>query len=186
MKKKEKSDCSAEWRPASPQALEKKSLHFLLLWGWHYMQWDPFDQLGSDVLAASPPSLLPTPSLLSKGPKWETAKALELYKDCLATAKTSVCYQHCFGHQSRTKHSIGCYEANLASFPPPAKSSSCWISSNQFHASFEYLCPYFCLLSQNYMHKQAELPQDLQLRKLTFLSHLWRLGCSGAGLRYCT
>ncbi|KAK4831533.1 hypothetical protein QYF61_018135 [Mycteria americana] len=44
----------------------------------------PFGQLGSAVPSVSPPSLLPTLSLLAAGAEWEAEKALTLCKHCSA------------------------------------------------------------------------------------------------------
>jgi len=59
----------------------------------HDVTWyeDPFAWFGSAVLTMSPPSRLPTPSLLVAGAEWEKEKALTLCKHCPAAV---VCYQH--------------------------------------------------------------------------------------------
>lgn len=66
-------------------------------------------------LAVSSPSYLCTPSLLAGGAERETEKALMLYKHCSTADKTLVCYQPCFGHQSKTGqvlHPTGYCEEN--------------------------------------------------------------------------
>ena len=55
----------------------------------------PFGQLASAVPAVSPPNFLSTPCLLVE-------KALTLYKHCSVITKTSLNYQHCFRHKSKT------------------------------------------------------------------------------------
>jgi len=51
-------------------------------------------------------------SLLAGGEKWEIEKALRLWKHCSETAKTLICYQHCFNHKTKIQHLSGCYEEN--------------------------------------------------------------------------
>lgn len=60
-----------------------------------------------------PPNLLPTPKLFTGETEGETEKALMLCKPCSTIAKTLGCYQHFFGHQSKTQHNMGCYEENV-------------------------------------------------------------------------
>jgi len=66
----------------------------------------PFGQLGSAVLAVSPPRLLCTPSLLLGRAVWEAEKPLTESKHYLATTKPSVCYQHYSHPKSKTQHCI--------------------------------------------------------------------------------
>lgn len=71
------------------------STHTIYCWAWCYIIWNiSLVSLGQPSRLCPPPSLLPTP---------ETEKALTLCICCPATAKTSMCYQHCFGHQSKTQ-----------------------------------------------------------------------------------
>jgi len=97
-----------------------KSLPFLLLsppllymlsmtpYGMEY----PFGQLGSAVLAVSPPSFLCTSSLLTGRVVQEAEKPLTLCKHCSAITKTSLYYQHCFQHKSKTQTHTSYYEVN--------------------------------------------------------------------------
>ena len=62
----------------------------------------PLGQLGSAVPAVSPPNSLCPPSLLTGGVGEEAEKPLALCEHCSEIAKTSLCYQHCFQHRSKT------------------------------------------------------------------------------------
>lgn len=67
-------------------------------------------QFGLAVLVVSPPTLLPTPSLLASGAEWGgKKKALTMCQHCSAVTATSMCYQHCWGHISKTQH----YQATM-------------------------------------------------------------------------
>lgn len=86
----------ADWCPDSLWAtatLEDKTQPSTLRfyrWAWRYVaQNRPL----VNSYQLSPPNLLPTPNLLAEGTtKWETQKALMLWKHWLAIAKT-LCYQ---------------------------------------------------------------------------------------------
>jgi len=75
----------------------------------------PFGQWGSAVLAVSPPIFFCTPSLLAGGVLGRADKTLTLCKDCSAVTKTSLCYQHCFQHKSKTLPPTSYYEENYPS-----------------------------------------------------------------------
>ena len=61
----------------------------------------PSGQLGSAVLAVSPPNSVCILSPLAGRVVWEAEKTLALCKQCSAITKTSLYYQHCFQHISR-------------------------------------------------------------------------------------
>lgn len=94
----------AEWCPASLQSIGTVEGNlpslcplplFLLLSTVPYGVDHPFGQFRSAVLAMSPPSFLPTSSLLAEGTEWgRTVTASMLCKHCSAVAKTLECYQH--------------------------------------------------------------------------------------------
>lgn len=111
------------------------------------MLWEiyPFGPLGSAVPAPSPPSILPTPSLLTEVAKWETEKALMLCKDYSSVVKTLVCYQHQFGHQPKTQHCLDYHEENQSNSPPSAEPGTCWICSDCLHTPFNFQAPTFVL-----------------------------------------
>jgi len=67
-----------------------------MVWDIPLVIWWPF------IPALSSPNYLYTHSLLADGVVWEAEKALMLSKHCSAITKTSVCYQCCFDHKSRT------------------------------------------------------------------------------------
>lgn len=67
-----------------------------------YCRGYPSGQLGSAVLAASPPSSC-TATTFTGGMGWEVQKALAVYKQCAAITKTSLCYQHCLQQKSKTQ-----------------------------------------------------------------------------------
>lgn len=50
--------------------------------------------VGVSWTSSIPPSILPTPRVLTEAAKWEREKAVMLCKDCSSIAKTLVCYQH--------------------------------------------------------------------------------------------
>lgn len=84
----------SDWCTASSQA--EDGVRFL---GMEYLSlW--LVQVILPVMA--PPDLQRTPSLIHWGVEWETEKTLMLCKCYLAIVKTWVCYQHCFGHKSKT------------------------------------------------------------------------------------
>lgn len=58
----------------------------------------------------------PLRSAVRGGVAWETEKALVLCKHSSAVINTPVCYQHCFGHKSKTQHPTDCYEKKI--MPP--------------------------------------------------------------------
>ena len=62
----------------------------------------PCGHLGSAVPAVPPPHSFCTPSLLTGGVGWEAEQALTLCKHCSAATKSSLYYQHCFQHKSKT------------------------------------------------------------------------------------
>lgn len=72
-----------------------------------------FDQLGSTVPAVSSPNSLCTLTLLPSGAVWEAEKALRQCKPCSAITETSLYYQHCFQHKSKTQPSNSYCEENL-------------------------------------------------------------------------
>lgn len=72
------------------------------------MAWNiPAGQFVPVVQVVPPPSFLPT-----GGAEQEKEKALTLCKRCSATARTQVCYRHCFSHKPKTWHLTGCSEEN--------------------------------------------------------------------------
>lgn len=55
--------------------------------------------------------LCPLPAACTPAPLWwEGANAITLCKRCPAITKTSLCYLHCFQHQSKIWSHTGCYE----------------------------------------------------------------------------
>jgi len=42
------------------------------------------------------------------GAEWEKESVLAMCEHCSATAKTLLCYQHCFSHKSEVQHCTGC------------------------------------------------------------------------------
>lgn len=75
-----------------------------------YVIGHPFGQQGPAVLPVFPPNFLCNPSLLASKAALEAEKALMLFKQCSAIAKTSVFYEYCFQHKSRTQTHANCYE----------------------------------------------------------------------------
>jgi len=76
-------------------------LAFLLSMTSHSMKY-PFGQFGSVLLATSPPSLLPTSSLLAFGRGVGVERALMLWEHCSAVAKTVECSRDLLA--TATKH----------------------------------------------------------------------------------
>lgn len=72
----------------------------------HHMLWNiplvSWDQLS--WLCTFPISCL--------GVEWEAETSSAQCKHCSALTRTPVCYQHCFSHQSKTRHHTGCWEEN--------------------------------------------------------------------------
>lgn len=127
------------WKKLSPSSYTPHpNSHILLLSITSYAMRHPFGQLGSAVPAPSPPSILPTPRVLTEVAKWEREKALMLCKDCSSIAKTVICYQHWFGHQPKIQHCVDCHEENQPKFPLSAEPSTCWISSDFLHTPFNF------------------------------------------------
>lgn len=83
----------------------------------HDMEY-PFGQFGAAVVAMSPPSLLSVLSLLSGagGMQSEEEALMLLCKHCSATAKTLVCYQHCFSCKSQTLmlYAVMCFSLTVS------------------------------------------------------------------------
>lgn len=63
--------------------------------------------------SCAPPNVFLTPVYLLEG-QGEKQNALILCKHCSAIAETLVCYQHWFGHKSKTWHYRGCCEEKLS------------------------------------------------------------------------
>ena len=85
-------------RTSLPSFFPQLYMLSMMSYGMEY----PFGQLGSAVPAVSPPNLLCTSSLFTGRVGWEAEKALTLCKHCWAITKTSLCYQRCFQHRSKT------------------------------------------------------------------------------------
>ena len=62
---------------------------------------------------SSVPSQLAHPHLLADVAEWQIEQALALCKHSPATTETSLCYQHCFGHKSKTQLHMSYYEDDL-------------------------------------------------------------------------
>lgn len=72
---------------------------------WEKSLWS----VGVSCVPSQPPA---HPSLLRGGAECEKEAALVLCQHSSAAVKRMVCYQHCFGHTSKTKLPRGCYEEN--------------------------------------------------------------------------
>lgn len=123
--------------PSTPLLLSP-SLELLLLGTMSYGAEYPSDQLGSAIRAVSLLYLLFTPILLAGGAEWEKESALTLCEHCSATAKTSVCYQHCL--VANPKHSTtlaamekaDCIQARPSMYRRLAASLVIFLSIRQF------------------------------------------------------
>lgn len=96
------------WSPNTVHLPKKTLPHFLLLnavlHGMHY----PLGLLGSTVLAD--PIQAPSHSQTSQWETdWDENQGLMLCNHCSATAKTVMCYQHCFSHKFKMQPHMGCY-----------------------------------------------------------------------------
>jgi len=70
---------------------------------------------GQLVSAVPLPSFSCTPSPLAGGVGWEAEEALTLCEHCSARTKTSLRYQRCFQHKSKTQRHTSYYEENYLS-----------------------------------------------------------------------
>jgi len=66
----------------------------------------------ASCLGCVPSQLLLHPGLLAGGVVCEAEKALTLCKHSPAITKTSLCYQHCFQHKSKTQPRTSYCEEN--------------------------------------------------------------------------
>lgn len=86
-----------------PYSLFPTTLVLLMLsWVMTLCVGHPFGQLGSAVLAVSPPKLWCIPCLLAGRTAWETEKTWMLCKHSWAITKKPLCYGDCFGAQIQT------------------------------------------------------------------------------------
>lgn len=98
-----------------------KAVYVIVLWEdeWHSYVW-PIKAITGllwPVKVSCPiyePSQLLSTSLLTEGPKHEKEKALALCKHSSAIAKTLVCCEHCFIHESKAHHCMGYYEESYS------------------------------------------------------------------------
>lgn len=104
------------------QNLLNPSSHVLSLsLTWYSMEY-PLEVI---CLFVCPPKLLHTPKSIHWRTKWGAEKALMLCKRCSATAKTVVCYRHCFGDRPKTQHPAATTK-NINSIPAkPSAASAC-------------------------------------------------------------
>lgn len=87
------------------------SSHLLLLKMMSHGVWHPFGQLGSLVLAVTPPNFLCTPtcSLVAQCVEHRQSR-WQACKQCSTAIAALLCYQYYFPHKSKTQHPTSFYE----------------------------------------------------------------------------
>ena len=147
--------------PVAPQSATKHYIatHSLLsgrmLSTMSYSMEYPFAQLGSAVPAMFPPNFLCNPIPLAGGVVWGAEKNLSLCNHCSAVTKTSLCYQRCFQHKSKTQSHTSYYRKN-GLYPHQNqhrdKSASLPTSSPLVSSLSKHVCKVCCICSWSANH----------------------------------